>query len=146
MTTWSFTSTTMKSPYPKLMKLKGWILESADWQLVCWWNVVSQTPPTSHLHKTYYKVSLWCVAACQITKDTYIIIFISLELSLFKFTWIIFLHVHLQVIYYNCVKFHKYWIMCLKRVVLARNMDGQTDGVSYIPPKETLNARVCFFI
>ena len=34
----------------------------------------------------------------------------------------IFLHAHLQVVYYNCVKFHKNPISCLGRVVLTRYM------------------------
>jgi hypothetical protein len=34
----------------------------------------------------------------------------------------IFLHAHLQVVYYNCVKFHKNPISCLGGVVLTRYM------------------------
>ena len=33
-----------------------------------------------------------------------------------------FLHVHLQVVYYNCVKFHKNRISCLGGVALTRYM------------------------
>jgi hypothetical protein len=40
----------------------------------------------------------------------------------------IFLHVHLQVVYYNCVKFHKNPISRLGGVVLTRYMDRRTDG------------------
>jgi hypothetical protein len=36
----------------------------------------------------------------------------------------VFLHAHLQVVYYNCVKFHKNSISCLVGVALKR----------YIPP------------
>ena len=37
-------------------------------------------------------------------------------------TAIIFLHAHLQVVYYNCVKFHKNPISCLGGVALTRYM------------------------
>jgi len=53
----------------------------------------------------------------------------------------IFLHAHLQVVYYNCVKFHKNPISRLGEVALTRYMDGRTDrqtdgqGDSYIPPQ-----------
>ena len=33
---------------------------------------------------------------------------------------------HLQVVYYNCVKFHKNPISCLGGVALTRYMDGRT--------------------
>jgi hypothetical protein len=38
----------------------------------------------------------------------------------------IFLHAHLQVVYYKCVKFHKNPISRLGGVVLTRYMDGRT--------------------
>jgi hypothetical protein len=56
----------------------------------------------------------------------------------FKFwTAAIFLHAHLQVVYYKCAKFHKNPISSLGRVALTRYMDGWTDrqGDSYIPPQ-----------
>jgi hypothetical protein len=50
-------------------------------------------------------------------------------ISTFKFwTATIFLHAHLQVVYYKCVKFHKNPISHLGEVVLTRYMVGQTDG------------------
>jgi hypothetical protein len=54
---------------------------------------------------------------------------ISWIISPFKF-WkaTIFLHAHLQVVYYKCAKFHKNPISRLGRVVLTRYMDGRTDG------------------
>jgi hypothetical protein len=39
----------------------------------------------------------------------------------------IFLHAHLQVVYYKCVKFHKNPISGLGGVALTRYMDGRTD-------------------
>ena len=63
---------------------------------------------------------------------------ISWIISPFKFwTATIFLHAHLQVVYYKCVKFHKNPISCLGGVALTRYMDGWTDGQgdSYIPPQ-----------
>jgi hypothetical protein len=46
---------------------------------------------------------------------------ISWIISPFKFwTAIIFLHAHLQVVYYNCVKFHKTPISRLGGVALIR--------------------------
>ena len=47
-----------------------------------------------------------------------------------------FLHAHLQVVYYKCVKFHKNPISRLGGVALTRYMDRRTDGQgdSYIPP------------
>jgi hypothetical protein len=43
--------------------------------------------------------------------------------SLSKFlTGTIFLHAHLQAVYYNCVKFHKNPISCLGGVALTRYM------------------------
>ena len=58
---------------------------------------------------------------------------ISWIISPFKFwTATIFLHAHLQVVYYKCVKFHKNPISRLGGVALTRYMDGQGD--SYIPP------------
>jgi hypothetical protein len=62
---------------------------------------------------------------------------ISWIISPFKFwTATIFLHAHLQVVYYKCVKFHKNPISRLGGVALTRYMDGRTDGQgdSYIPP------------
>ena len=49
----------------------------------------------------------------------------------------IFLHAHLQVVYYKCAKFHKNPISHLGGVALTRYMDGRTDGQgdSYIPPQ-----------
>jgi hypothetical protein len=38
----------------------------------------------------------------------------------------IFLHAHLQVMYYKCVKFHKNPISGLGGVALTRYMDGRT--------------------
>ena len=56
---------------------------------------------------------------------------ISWIISPFKFwTATIFLHVHLKVVYYKCVKFHKNPISRLGGVALTRYMDGQSD--SYI--------------
>jgi hypothetical protein len=54
---------------------------------------------------------------------------ISWIISPFKFwTATIFLHAHLQVVYYKCVKFHKNPISRLGGVVLTRYMDGRKDG------------------
>ena len=57
--------------------------------------------------------------------------------SPFKFwTATIFLHAHLQVVYYKCVKFHKNPIRRLGGVALTRYMDGRTDRVIPLyPPK-----------
>jgi hypothetical protein len=41
----------------------------------------------------------------------------------------VFLHAHLQVVYYNCVKFPKNSISSLGGVALTRYMDGLTDRV-----------------
>jgi hypothetical protein len=71
---------------------------------------------------------------------------VSWIISPFKFwTATIFLHAHLQVVYYKCVKFHKNPISRLGEVALTRYMDGRTDrqtdgrtdgqSDSYIPPK-----------
>jgi hypothetical protein len=67
---------------------------------------------------------------------------ISWIISPFKFwTATIFLHAHLQVVYYKCVKFHKNPISRLGGVALTRYMDERTDGWtdgqgdSYIPPQ-----------
>jgi hypothetical protein len=59
---------------------------------------------------------------------------ISWIISPFKF-WsaTIFLHAHLQVVYYKCVKFHKNPISRLGRVVLTRYMDGRTGWFLYTP-------------
>ena len=48
-----------------------------------------------------------------------------------------FLHAHLQEVYYKCLKFHKNPISGLGGVALTRYMDGQTDGQgdSHIPPQ-----------
>jgi hypothetical protein len=40
----------------------------------------------------------------------------------------IFLHAHLQTVYYTCVKFHQHPISGLGGVVLTRYMGGWTDG------------------
>ena len=67
-------------------------------------------------------------------------------ISPFKFwTATIFLHAHLQLVYYKCVKFHKNPISRLG-VALTRYMDGRTDGRTdrvipiYPPPPQTLHA------
>ena len=64
---------------------------------------------------------------------------ISWIISPFKFrTATLFLHAHLQVVYYKCVKFHKNPISSLGGVALTKYMDGQTDGrmgwFLYTPP------------
>jgi hypothetical protein len=46
----------------------------------------------------------------------------------------IFLHAHLQVMYYKCAKFHKNPISGLGGVALTRYMDGQTGRFLYTPP------------
>ena len=54
---------------------------------------------------------------------------ISWIISPFKFwTATIFLHAHLQVVYYKCVKFHKNPVSWLGGGALTRYMDGRTDG------------------
>ena len=59
---------------------------------------------------------------------------ISWIISPFKFwTATIFLHAHLQVVYYKCVKFHKNPIIRLG-VALTMHMDGQTGWFLYTPP------------
>ena len=63
---------------------------------------------------------------------------ISWIISSFKFwTATVFLHAHLQVVYYKWVKFHKNPISRLGGVALTRYMDGRSDGQgdSYIPPQ-----------
>ena len=56
--------------------------------------------------------------------------------SPFKFwTATIFLHEHLQVVYYKCVKFHKNPISRLGGVALTRYMDGRTGWFLYTTPK-----------
>ena len=53
---------------------------------------------------------------------------ISSIITPFKFwTATIFLHAHLYVVYYKCVKFHKNQISRLGGVVLTRYMDGRID-------------------
>ena len=53
-------------------------------------------------------------------------------ISPFKFwTTTIFLHAHLQVVYYKCVKFHKNPISRLGGVALTRYMDGRTGWFLY---------------
>jgi hypothetical protein len=60
---------------------------------------------------------------------------ISWIISPFIFwTATIFLHAHLQVVFYKCVKFHKNPISRLGGVALKRYMDGQTDRVIPIYP------------
>jgi hypothetical protein len=56
--------------------------------------------------------------------------------SPFKFwTATIFLHAHLHVVYYKCVKFHKNPISRLWGVALTRYMDGRTDReIPIYPP------------
>ena len=46
----------------------------------------------------------------------------------------IFLHAHLQVVYYKCVKFHKNPMSRLGGFALTRYMDGRTDRVIPIYP------------
>jgi hypothetical protein len=59
---------------------------------------------------------------------------ISWIISPFKFwTVTIFLHAHLQVVYYKCVKFHKNPISGLGGVALTRYMDGRTGWFLYTP-------------
>jgi hypothetical protein len=56
-------------------------------------------------------------------------------ISPFKFwTATIFLHAHLQVVYYKCVKFHKNPISGIGGVALTRYMDGRMDRVIPIYP------------
>ena len=60
---------------------------------------------------------------------------ISWIISPFKFwTATIFLHAHLQVVYYKFVKFHKNPISGLGGVALTRYMDGRTGWFLYTPP------------
>jgi hypothetical protein len=62
---------------------------------------------------------------------------ISWIISPFKFwTATIFLHAHLQVVYYKCVKFHKNPISRLGGVALTRYMDGRTGWFLYTPPPQ----------
>ena len=62
---------------------------------------------------------------------------ISWIISPFKFwTATIFLHAHLQVVYYKCVKFHKNPISGLGGVALTRYMDGRTNRVIPIYPSK----------
>jgi hypothetical protein len=59
---------------------------------------------------------------------------ISWIISPFKFwTATIFLHEHLQVVYYKSVKFHKNPISRLEGVALTRYMDGRTGWFLYTP-------------
>ena len=59
---------------------------------------------------------------------------ISWIISPFKFlTATIFLHAHLQLVYYKCGKFHKNPISGLGGVVLTRYMDGRTGWFLYTP-------------
>jgi hypothetical protein len=59
---------------------------------------------------------------------------ISWIISPFKFwTATIFLHAHLQVVYYKCVKFHKNPISGLGGVALTRYMDRRTGWFLYTP-------------
>jgi NAD(P)-dependent dehydrogenase (short-subunit alcohol dehydrogenase family) len=51
----------------------------------------------------------------------------SLDVDI-KLMTAIFLHAHLQVVYFKCVKFHKNPISGLGGVALTRYMDGWTDG------------------
>jgi hypothetical protein len=52
--------------------------------------------------------------------------------NIINFTEKLFLHAHLQVVYYKCAKFHKNPTSSLGGVALTRYMDGPGD--SYIPP------------
>jgi hypothetical protein len=62
---------------------------------------------------------------------------ISWIISPFKFwTATIFLHAHLQVVYYNCIKFHKTPISRLGGVALTKYMDGRTGWFLYTPAKK----------
>jgi hypothetical protein len=62
---------------------------------------------------------------------------ISWIISPLKFwTATIFLHAHLQVVYYKCVKFYKNPISCLEGVALTRYMDGRTGWFLYTPYEE----------
>jgi hypothetical protein len=66
---------------------------------------------------------------------------ISWIISPFKFwTATIFLHAHLQVVYYKFVKFHKNPISRLGGVALTRYMDGRTGWFLYTPLPPTLFA------
>jgi len=61
---------------------------------------------TIHIHKmfkSYNKLELW------VTKGYHSSPFISLEICP---DWIILLHAHSQVVYYNCVKFNQYRSIC----------------------------------
>ena len=59
---------------------------------------------------------------------------LSWIISPLKFwTATIFLHAHLQVVYYKCVKFHKNPISRLGGVALTRYMDGRTGWFLYTP-------------
>ena len=60
---------------------------------------------------------------------------ISWIISPFQFwTATIFLHAHLQVVYYKCVKFHKNPTSRLGGVALTRYMDGRIGWFLYTPP------------
>jgi hypothetical protein len=70
---------------------------------------------------------------------------ISWIISSSKFqTATVFLHAHLQVVYYKCAKFHKNPISGLGGVALTRYMEGRTDRrtdmVIPIYPPQTLFA------
>jgi hypothetical protein len=56
----------------------------------------------------------------------------------------IFLHAHLQVVYYNCVKFHKNPMSRLGGVALTRYTTFTKRGVVYLvsatPPKRLIGA------
>ena len=87
------------------------------------WSYVKET--TSHLQNKLIKNIHLGVATS-----------ISWIISPFKFwTATIFLHAHLQVVYYNCVKFRKTPISRLGGVALTRYMDGRTGWFLYTPPQ-----------
>jgi hypothetical protein len=54
----------------------------------------------------------------------------------------IFLHAHLQVVYYKCVKFHKIPISGLGGVALTRYMDGRTRWFLMVLNSENLNTSI----
>ena len=55
---------------------------------------------------------------------------LSISINFFEKLWtgIILLHAHPQVVHYNFVKFHHYWLIHLRENALKRYLDRQTDG------------------
>jgi hypothetical protein len=114
----------------------------------CLWKMTATVFLHAHLQVVYYncvnfhKNSISSLVGVALTR--YMPPFresISWIISPFKFwTTTIFLHAHLQVVYYKCVKFHNNPISGLGGVALTRYMDGRMDGRtdgqgdSYIPP------------